>query len=375
MSRRSVLELVGLGRETGSRENTCGTIIILIIVPQVFLYARIAAGSNTARLGRPFIPDYPGVRGFVLKANKKVKVATLSIISNSMLIILKVVAGVMSGSISIVSEAIHSSMDLVASIIAFFSVTMSSKPADKKHPYGHGKIENVSGVIEGLLIFVAAFIIISEAVKKMLNPPEISDTMVGIGVMLFAGIVNLLVSRTLYKVAKEEDSIALEADALHLKTDVYTSLGVAVGLLLIWITRISILDPIVAILVAMLIIKEAWVLCKNAFGPLLDTKLSDEDEAKIKEIMDRYCDKILDYHQLRTRKSGSIKYIDFHLTVREGLTVKETHEMSDDMEREMELALRNTNVNIHFEPGKVSETEPEGEAPCQCENYESEKDK
>jgi len=300
-----------------------------------------------------------------LKANRKVKVATLSIVSNSVLIILKVVAGILSGSISIVSEAIHSSMDLIASIIAFFSVTMSSKPADKKHPYGHGKIENVSGVIEGLLIFVAAFLIIFQAIKKILHPSEISDTMVGVGVMLFASIVNILVSRILYKVAREEDSIALEADSLHLKTDVYTSLGVAVGLLLIWITKIRILDPIVAILVALLIIKEACVLCKSAFGPLLDTKLSDEDEAKIKEIMDRYCDKILDYHQLRTRKSGNIKYIDFHLTVREGLTVRETHEMSDDMEREMELALRNTNVNIHFEPGK--DPGPEEEAVCQCD--------
>jgi cation diffusion facilitator family transporter len=306
-----------------------------------------------------------------LLTNRKIKVAKLSIGSNSVLIILKVVAGLLSGSISIVSEAIHSSMDLVASVIAFFSVTMSSKPADKKHPYGHGKIENVSGVIEGLLIFIAAVLIISEAVKKILNPPEISDTMVGVGVMLFASMVNIIVSRILYKAAKEEDSIALEADALHLKTDVYTSLGVAVGLLLIWITKISILDPIVAILVALLILKEACELCRSAFGPLLDTKLSDEDEAKIKEIMDRYCDKILDYHQLRTRKSGNIKYIDFHLTVREGLTVKETHEMSDDMEREMELALRNTNVNIHFEPGKVSEPEEE-EAVRQCEKPDSE---
>lgn len=298
-----------------------------------------------------------------MNSNRKVKVATLSIVSNSVLILLKVIAGILSGSISIVSEAIHSSMDLVASIIAFFSVKMSSKPADKKHPYGHGKIENVSGVIEGLLIFIAAYLIIQEAVKKILHPAEISETMVGVVVMLFASIVNTLVSRILYKVAKEEDSIALEADALHLKTDVYTSLGVAVGLLLIWITKISILDPIVAILVALLIIKEAWELCRNAFGPLLDTKLSDEDEAKIKGIMDRYQDKILDYHELRTRKSGNVKYIDFHLTVREGLTVRETHEMSDEMEKEMELALKNTSVNIHFEPGKATETD----VTCVCE--------
>ena len=292
----------------------------------------------------------------MFKENKKVRVAALSIASNSTLIILKIIAGILSGSISIISEAIHSGMDLVAAIIAYLSVRMSSKPADKKHPYGHGKIENVSGVVEGLLIFVAAFLIISEAIKKLTNPAEISDTYVAVAVMLFSGAANTFVSRKLYKTAKEEDSIALEADALHLKTDVYTSLGVAVGLVLIKITGLTILDPIVAILVALLIIKEAWSLCKSAFGPLLDTKLSDDDEARIRDTMERYSDKILDYHQLRTRKSGNIKYIDFHLTVSEELTVKESHELSDAMERELEAALKNTSINIHFEPGKAKET-------------------
>ena len=293
----------------------------------------------------------------MFKENKKVRVAALSIASNTTLIILKIIAGILSGSISIISEAIHSGMDLVAAIIAFLSVRMSSKPADKKHPYGHGKIENVSGVVEGLLIFVAAFLIISEAIKKLMYPPtEISDTYVAVAVMLFSGVANTFVSRKLYKTAKEEDSIALEADALHLKTDVFTSLGVGVGLLLIKITGATILDPIVAILVALLIIKEAWILCKSAFGPLLDTKLSDDYEARIRDTMEKYSDKILDYHQLRTRKSGNIKYIDFHLTVSEELTVKESHKLSDEIERELEAALKNTSINIHFEPGKAKET-------------------
>lgn len=283
--------------------------------------------------------------------NKKVKVATLSVLSNSVLITLKVIAGILSGSVSIISEAIHSGMDLVAAIIAFFSVRMSSKPADRKHPYGHGKIENVSGVIEGLLIFVAAGLIIAEAVKKLFNPSEVSETTVAAIVMVFSGVVNFCVSRILYKTAKEEDSIALEADALHLKTDVYTSLGVGVGMLIIKATGITLFDPVIAILVASLIIKEAWVLCKNAFGPLMDTRLSDEDEFRIKEIMDIFKDDILDYHELRTRKSGNIKYIDFHMTVKEGITVKESHSLSDRIEQELEKALRNTSINIHFEPG------------------------
>ncbi len=283
--------------------------------------------------------------------NKKVKVATLSILSNSVLIVLKVVAGILSGSVSIISEAIHSGMDLVAAVIAFFSVRMSSKPADKKHPYGHGKIENVSGVVEGLLIFLAAGLIIAEAVKKLFNPSEISSATVAAIVMIFSGVVNFIVSRILYKTAKEEDSIALEADSLHLKTDVYTSLGVGAGILLIKITGIALFDPIIAILVACLIVKEAWVLCRNAFGPLMDTKLSDEDESRIREIMDMFKHDILDYHELRTRKSGNMKYIDFHMTVKEGITVKESHCLSDRIEQELEKALKNTSISIHFEPG------------------------
>lgn len=292
----------------------------------------------------------------VLKSNKKVKVAMISILSNATLIILKIVAGVLSGSVSIISEAIHSSMDLIASIIAFFAVKFSSKPADEDHPYGHGKIENVSGVIEGLLIFVAAFLIIMEAIKKLIEPNHgVEISFIAIGVMLFSAIANTFVSKLLYKVAKEEDSIALEADALHLKTDVYTSLGVSVGLILIKLTGFAILDPIVAILVALLIIKESWVLCRNAFSPLLDTKLSDSEENKILCVMSKYKNDILDYHKLRTRKSGNIKLVDFHMTVNEELTVKESHALCEKIENDLEQEFKNININIHIEPGKSCE--------------------
>jgi len=286
--------------------------------------------------------------------DKKVKVAMLSIISNTSLILAKVVAGILSGSVSIISEAIHSSMDLLASIIAFISVKISGKPADKEHPYGHGKVENFSGLIEGLLIFIAAYLIIQEAIKKILNPTKIEETWIAVGVMFFSAIVNTIVAGRIYKVAKEEDSIALEADALHLKTDVYTSLGVGLGLSLIAITGINLLDPIVAIAVACLIIKESWALCREAFSPLLDASLPAEDEERITVVMGRYNNEILDYHMLRTRKAGNIKYIDFHMTVPEELTVKQSHDLSERIEMDLENVLRNTNVNIHIEPGETN---------------------
>jgi cation diffusion facilitator family transporter len=285
--------------------------------------------------------------------NRKVKVAALSISSNTVLIILKIIAGVLSGSISIVSEAIHSGMDLIAAIIAFFSVRISSKPADRHHPYGHGKIENVSGVIEGILIFIAAALIIKEAIEKLIHPFVVQETYVAIGVMLFSALVNVIVSKKLYKVAKEEDSIALEADALHLKTDVYTSLGVGVGLTIMTITGLPFLDPIVALLVALLIIKEAWELVYHAFRPLLDTKLSDEEEAQIAQVIQKYQGEIIDFHELRTRKSGSTRYIDFHLSLKPDLTVKESHELADRIENDIQRAVKNANINIHIEPGSL----------------------
>jgi cation diffusion facilitator family transporter len=289
--------------------------------------------------------------------NSKTKAAALSVTSNTVLIILKIVAGVLSGSVSIISEAIHSSMDLAAALIAFFAVRFSSKPADKDHPYGHGKVENISGTIEGLLIFVASILIINQAINKIAHPGSIDKNMayIAAGVMIISSVVNIIVSRILYRVAKRTESIALEADALHLKTDVLTSAGVAVGIIVITITGINILDPIVAILVATLILKEAFVLCKKAVLPLLDPKLSDEEEKLICVVMERYQEKIIDFHGLRTRKSGSIKYIDFHMTVIKELTVEHSHLLCEAIEEDLENVLKHTNVSIHIEPGDAKD--------------------
>jgi cation diffusion facilitator family transporter len=289
-------------------------------------------------------------------SDRRVKIALLSVASNTTLIIFKILAGILSGSVSIISEAIHSGMDLLASLVAFFSVKQSAKPADKEHPYGHGKIENVSGIVEGILIFIAAAMIITSAVKKMFNQTEIGQAGVAIAVMCVSSLINLFVSRTLYKVAKEEDSMALEADALHLKTDVYTSLGVGLGILLIKLTGLLILDSIVAILVAILIVKEAWELCKNALEYLIDIKLPDEEEAKIEEAIKEHSNQFIEYHKLKTRKSGNVKHIDFHIVVNPNLTVRETHAIVGCLKKDLNDRFKNTRVSIHVDPGE-DETE------------------
>ena len=288
--------------------------------------------------------------------DRKSKFALLSICSNTLLIIFKVVAGLLSGSVSIISEAIHSAMDLVASIVAFLSVRGSAKPADKDHPYGHGKIENISGVVEGVLIFIAAGMIIVEAAKKLFEPAAIDQAFIAIAVMMLAALVNFFVSRKLYQVAKEEDSMALEADALHLKTDVYTSIGVGFGILLIKMTGFVILDSIVAILVALLIIKEAHDLCKNALEHLIDVRLTDDEEKEINEIITKvmgiYADQLSDYHKLKTRKSGNKMHIDFHITLNPNLTVKEAHDIVGCLKKEINSKFSNSRVNVHIDPDK-----------------------
>ena len=292
----------------------------------------------------------------MLDLDRKGKFALLSICSNTLLIIFKVAAGILSGSVSIISEAIHSGMDLVASIVAFLSVRGSAKPADKEHPYGHGKIENISGVVEGVLIFIAAGMIILEAGKKLFERVETEEAFVAIAVMLAAAVVNFFVSKILYKVAKEEDSMALEADALHLKTDVYTSLGVGFGILLIKITGFIMLDSLVAILVALLIIKEAWELCKNALEHLIDVRLTDEEEKDIDEIIKKvikiYETRLIDYHKLKTRKAGNKRHIDFHITLNPELTVKEARDIVGCLKKEINAKFTNSRVNVHIDPDK-----------------------
>jgi cation diffusion facilitator family transporter len=288
--------------------------------------------------------------------NKKVSIARLSVVSNTLLIILKVIVGMMSGSISILSEAIHSFMDLLAAIIAFFSVRISDTPADKRHPYGHGKFENISGVVEAILIFIASGWIILEAVRKILHPHDIEKIGLGIVVMAISALVNFYVSRKLYKVAKATDSIALEADALHLKVDVYTSVGVAAGLFLIVVLKYFIkspliyyLDPVIAIMVALLILRESFILFRKAYAPLLDEALSEDEVARVRVILERYCSETISYHGLRTRKAGNYRYIDFHLNVPAAMSVKEAHDLCDTIEEKIKEKLDHAEVTIHVE--------------------------
>jgi cation diffusion facilitator family transporter len=290
-------------------------------------------------------------KGIYMVNKEKSKAAQLSILSNSVLIIIKLVVGIMMQSVSVISEAVHSGVDLVAAIIAWFAVRESGKPADDEHNFGHGKIENVAGTIEAVLIFGAAIYIIWEAVHKLIKGSvEIENLGIGAAVMGISALANYLVSRHLLNVAIKTDSIALEADAMHLRTDVYTSVGVLAGLIAIKLTGIAILDPIVAIIVACLILKAAYDLTKSAFFHILDIKLPDDEEEIIHDVMKENALHFLDYHKLRTRKSGHIRHIDMHLVVPKLMTVEEGHNISHKISADIENRLAHSHVLVHIDP-------------------------
>lgn len=280
-----------------------------------------------------------------------VKAAWFSVFSNTFLVITKLIVGLVSGSVSVISEAIHSANDLLASFIALFAVKTANKPPDEGHNYGHGKIENISGTIEALLIFVAAVMIIKEAVGKLIHGQQILTLGWGIAVMGVSAVLNLAISTYLMRVAKRTGSIALEADAMHLRTDVYTSAGVFVGLVLIKLTGYTIIDPIAAILVALLIIKAAFELTKKAFVPLTDASISQAELDIIRSAVEEYQDQFIGYHNLRTRRAGREYHIDLHLEANPGMTVENVHDLCDKIEHRISQQLPNSHVLIHVEPG------------------------
>lgn len=285
-----------------------------------------------------------------VKKPAKTNAAILSMVSNGLLILLKAGAGVITGSVSILAEAIHSLLDLVAAVIAFFSVRMSDKPADAGHPFGHGKIEGVSGFVEALLIVVASGVIFYEAVMRIRTGVVIEFAEVGIGVMLVSILANILVSRRLYKVSRITDSLALEADAGHLAADVYSSLAVIAALLIVRLTGLRIFDPVVAIGVGVYILKIAYDLLRKSFGMLIDESLPLSEQAAIEACIMEHSRQLVSFHELRTRKVGSERYIDLHLVMAKDASLAAIHEICDHIEADLKDRIGDAVITIHAEP-------------------------
>jgi cation diffusion facilitator family transporter len=288
---------------------------------------------------------------------RKRRAALVSVVSNAGLVLLKLGVGLLIGSVSVISEAIHSGVDLLAALIALFSVRTSSKPADSGHPFGHGKIENISGTIEALLIFLAAAWIVYEAVEKFVRPVALDEPLLGAGVMLLSAITNIFVSRMLFRVGRETDSIALVADAWHLRTDVYTSVGVMAGLGLIEFgerllpgRHLHWLDPVCAIAVALLIVRAAYSLTMQSARDLMDGSLPPAEERSIRSLLESHRSVIRGYHDLRTRKAGHFRFIEFHIQVDPAMSVADSHELTETLSRKIKAGMPDATVTVHVEP-------------------------
>ena len=281
---------------------------------------------------------------------RKTVAAGLSLVSNTLLVLLKLGVGLATGSIGVLSEALHSATDLLASAVAFFSVRASDVPPDLEHPYGHGKIESLSGLAEAAFITLAAAYIIYEAIEKLRgHSAPVANTLPGLAVMAFSALVNTALSWHLRRTAKQTGSPALEADGRHLQTDVLTSLGVLAGLALVRLTGHGWFDPATALIVAVFILPTAYMLGREAFHPLLDVRLPAEEESLIRKVLesDR---RVLDYHKLRTRKAGSQRHADVHVQVDDNYSLLEAHDLTEELEDRIREAFPNIHVHIHIEP-------------------------
>lgn len=281
----------------------------------------------------------------------KKRTAALSVFSNTALVIGKLAVGMLTGTVSIISEGIHSGVDLLAAAIAWMAVKASSLPPDETHDYGHGKIETVSAAVESILIVVAALAIFHEAWQKFLVPQTMPEDglYLAIGVMSASSLVNAVVSQRLFAVGKQTGSAALQADGMHLRADVWTSAGVLAGLVLMKLTGWAWIDPLVACLVAAGILRVGIMMCRKSYDELVDTSLSQLEENRIgRIILDN--PGVLGYHHLRTRVVGTTTVLDFHLEVDKSLPVYKAHAISDAVEFSLHAKYGSCDPTIHIEP-------------------------
>lgn len=278
------------------------------------------------------------------------KAAYLAISVSIFLVFFKVFVGLSTNSISIISDALHSSMDVIASTITLVAMKLAKKPEDKCHNYGHGKYEDLAAVIQSVLILIVSATIIYQATSRIVNENLITETLPGIIVMLVSILLHSMTVFVMLKYAKKENSVALRANALHLLADIITSVGVIVGLVIIHFTGLRIIDPIVAIVVALIIIKTGYDIGKESIEQLLDRSLSWEETKVIKETLEKHSPPVLDYHHIRTRRVGQTRQVDVHLIFPNDYSLMDAHDISSSIEKDIHQKMTAVRTTIHLEP-------------------------
>ncbi len=307
--------------------------------------------SSATAGGQHGVDATSGAGGVESGSVRKVRTAALSVFSNSALILLKVIAGTLTGSIAILTEAVHSSIDLVASIVALVSVRKAGEPADETHRYGHEKIENLSAAIEGILILVGSAAIAFEAIRHLVGHGRVRIVGLGIAVAGVSVVVNVVVSAVIARNAKRTDSPALAADAAHLRTDALTSGAVVVGLSLVALTGAQWIDPVIALAIAGAIVFTGVRLLAGSGRVLVDEALPIEEVAAIRSAVEEFGPRgVVGYHELRTRRAGSRRYVDLHVQFRAGTSLEGAHRVAHELQDTIGARLREADVLIHLEP-------------------------
>ena len=266
------------------------------------------------------------------------------------LIIFKVIVSWLTGSISILAQAADSLLDLFAGLITFFAIRIAAQPADAEHSYGHGKIEDIAGVAQGILIFIAGGLIIYSAIVRIIEGSSIELAEAGIAVMAVSIVVSIFLSRHLSRVARRTGSIALEANARNIATDVYSASAVLVGLAIVRFTGLNIIDSVIAIGVAIYILKVAIDTIRKPISGLIDETLPLSQQAVIEDCLRKHSREVSGFHALRTRRAGSQSYIDLHLVMARDISLDRAHQICDRIEVEIQSTLHEASVTIHAEP-------------------------
>jgi cation diffusion facilitator family transporter len=274
----------------------------------------------------------------------------LSILAAIATILLKGTAYLVTGSVGLFSDALESTVNLVAAATAYISLHYSSRPVDRNHTYGHEKIEFFSSGLEGILIILAAFGTAWVAAQRFIRPAELQDFLLGTVIASVASVINLVVGLLLIREGKKHRSIVLEADGKHLLTDVWTSVGVVAGLIVVWATGINWLDPVIAILVAINICWTGFRLVSRSFDGLMDHALPEQEQETLRTAICNVAPPGTTFHALRTRQAGARRFVDFHLLVEGKKTVREAHDLSLEIEKELHRVLPDLEVTIHLEP-------------------------
>lgn len=285
-----------------------------------------------------------------MNRTRLVRYAWLSIVAAIVTISLKAGAYWLTNSVGLLSDALESLVNLVAAGVAMAMISIASRPPDDDHAYGHDKAEYFSSGVEGGLILLAAGSIVLTSSQRLMDPHPIEQPTIGIVISVIASVINFVVSRVLLRVGRRENSIALEADAHHLMTDVWTSAGVIIGIVAVIFTGWQWLDPVIALIVAANIVWSGIKLVQRSAMGLLDTSLPAEERKTILQILERYCLKSVSYHALRTRQSGPRRFVSVHILVPGEWTVQQGHQLLERIERDIRAALPNTTVTTHLEP-------------------------